>query len=177
MDSCWRGARPTQILRRLFHRPGPEFAGAPTRCARKLRPPPGDWNFRVSWPSAARGRPAMHENGGFCGSLGPGNSYFLSRRLFEARGLEGRSSAFAPPGRLSLINMTYIICIYLSLARTGSDGKWKWRRKPLKQWIPRLEMAPRFWRLAEAVADQRSGLSGRDRASSWREPHSAHEPS
>jgi hypothetical protein len=35
---------------------------------------------RVSFssPPAARGRPALDENGGFLGSLGPGESYFLS---------------------------------------------------------------------------------------------------
>ena len=35
--------------------------------------------FLFSSPPAARGRPAVNENGGFLGSLGPGESYFLSR--------------------------------------------------------------------------------------------------
>ena len=38
-----------------------------------------------SSPPAARGRPAMNENGGFLGSLGPGEYYFLSRRSRRER--------------------------------------------------------------------------------------------
>ena len=51
-----------------------------------------------SSPPAARGRPAVNENGGFLGSLGPGKSYFLSRRTiakfddtWNATGLQAQS--------------------------------------------------------------------------------------